>query len=194
MKLRGEHEIVTPDKAAEWIQRNIAGRITKEDLDQNRHKEVNGLDMMQNSCIAYHSESILETQIICLIFVFIIEEKLHWAHSGGNEDNGENKYICIVLIVEHFFSYISTYYRKYEIQQRGEPDVNGILCARNESYLRTLEIFVDCLIFGYIIKFFMDIGFAERHNQPFYFYWIIIDCLIMFCSLPYNYFSQLMRI
>jgi hypothetical protein len=65
---------VPPEDALEWINQNVVGEITQKELDQMRHKEVNDLDMMQNSCIIYHSESILETQIFCLIFIVAIEE------------------------------------------------------------------------------------------------------------------------
>ena len=178
--------IVEPEHAHDWIKNNVVGRITQKDLDQNRHKEVNGLDMMQNSCIVYHSESILEMQIMCLIGMFIIEERLNW-YDYDRPEIRENFYLCIILLGEHLFSYICTYYRKQELLQRGQPDVNGILRAKNESILGTIEIFVDCILFGYIIKYLVET--ETIHDHPFYFYWIIFDCLIMFFSLAYNYFS-----
>ena len=152
----------------------------------NRYKEVNGLDMMQNSCIVYHSESILEMQIICLFGIFTIEEFMNW-HDFDNPHISENRYICIVFACEHLFSYVCTFYRKNEIQLRGVPDINGILRAKNESILGTIEIFIDCMFFGYVIKYLVET--ETIHNHPFYFYWIIIDCLIMFFSLAYNYLS-----
>ena len=53
-------KIVKPEKAHDWIYNNVVGQIKQEDLDRNRYLEVNGIDMMQNTCIIYHMESILE--------------------------------------------------------------------------------------------------------------------------------------
>ena len=65
-----------PEDAAEWIQRNVVGQITKEKLDLARFKEVQVLDMMQNSSIIYHCESVLECQIICLISVYFFQDNI----------------------------------------------------------------------------------------------------------------------
>ena len=51
---------VPQDKAIEWVKKNIVGNIRKHELDDERMKETNALDMMQNSSIIYHTESILE--------------------------------------------------------------------------------------------------------------------------------------
>jgi hypothetical protein len=48
------------EEAANWIKRCVVGRVTKRDLDDERMKETNSLDLMQNSSIIYHTESILE--------------------------------------------------------------------------------------------------------------------------------------
>lgn len=43
-----------------WIKNNVVGKITKSELDDERNKETNALDMMQNSGMIYHMESMLE--------------------------------------------------------------------------------------------------------------------------------------
>jgi hypothetical protein len=48
------------DDASNWIKRCVVGRVSKRDLDDERMKETNSLDLMQNSSIIYHTESILE--------------------------------------------------------------------------------------------------------------------------------------
>jgi hypothetical protein len=125
-------------------------------------------------------------QILCLFGIFVIEEYLDW-YNFEKSHPIESFYICIVLACEHIFSYVCTFYRKKELLLRGQPDVNGILRAKNESMLGTIEIFIDCILFGYIIKYLIET--ETIHNHPFYFYWIIFDCLIMFFSLAYNYLS-----
>ena len=73
---------VHQDDATGWIKRCLVGNIKKGDLDDERMNETNSLDMMQNSSIIYHTESILEMQFMCLILVVILhnsfKEKLDY--------------------------------------------------------------------------------------------------------------------
>jgi hypothetical protein len=56
-----DKSIEVPEKeSAPWIKRALVGNIVKADLDEERKKETNSLDLMQNSSIIYHTESILE--------------------------------------------------------------------------------------------------------------------------------------
>jgi hypothetical protein len=116
--LLNRKNIVTPDQVDEWIKTNVVGEITYQELDDMRHQEVNGLDMMQNSCIIYHSESILETQILCLLLIVIIEEFMNLYEK--RVENNENQNICMALLIEHIFSYSCTFYRKQEIKHSGQ--------------------------------------------------------------------------
>lgn len=62
--------------------------------------ETNSLDMMQNSSIIYHTESVLEMQIACLIFCLILNEM--WSGTQGygkGSDVYENNYIDLGLKV-----------------------------------------------------------------------------------------------
>ena len=54
-----EVDFVKVEEAADWIGKYLLGNITKDDLDAQRKKEVDALDMMQNQSIIYHPESIL---------------------------------------------------------------------------------------------------------------------------------------
>lgn len=64
-----------------WVKKNIVGNIRKHELDDERMKETNALDMMQNSSIIYHTESILEMQI-CTLFAMMWLTNL-WDESKG---------------------------------------------------------------------------------------------------------------
>lgn len=68
---------VPQEESIAWIKRCVVGNISKKELDNERMKETNSLDMMQNSSIVYHTESILEMQIACLISVYYLTQK--WA-------------------------------------------------------------------------------------------------------------------
>lgn len=48
------------EDAPRWLKNCVVGRVSKKDLDDERMKETNSLDLMQNSSIIYHTESILE--------------------------------------------------------------------------------------------------------------------------------------
>jgi hypothetical protein len=73
-------DVEVPDSAP-WIKRCLVGNIAKADLDDERKKETNSLDLMQNSSIIYHTESILEMQIACLILFYILNTI--WAANFG---------------------------------------------------------------------------------------------------------------
>jgi hypothetical protein len=50
----------------------VVGKIDKKELDDERKNETNALDYMQNTSIVYHTESILESQIISLLLCYIL--------------------------------------------------------------------------------------------------------------------------
>ena len=62
---------ITADASQDWIRLNVVGRVTKSDLDDERARETDALDMMQNSSIVYHTESITEMQLIAQILVWM---------------------------------------------------------------------------------------------------------------------------
>lgn len=151
--------IVTPERAADWMRRNIPGNITKEELDYARFREIQSLDMMQNSSIIYHCESVLECQIISLLICFYFEGSL-WLSAEVPEEKVEMvvNFRCIffLLLFEHIFSYTCHMFRNYDIKRNGTPDVNGVLRAQTESFLKSIETFADCMLFGYVLKTLFD--------------------------------------
>lgn len=64
---------IPKERALEWIEDTIVGGINKDLLDQQRLKEINQLDLMQNTSIIYHTESILEMQFFCLIGCYYLQ-------------------------------------------------------------------------------------------------------------------------
>ena len=133
--LLDEETIVPPEKAGEWLGRNVPGNICREKLDYERFLEIQSQDMMQNSSIIYHCESVLECQILCLIVSFLFEPKLWISHDWeGHGDMDEEmreiviNFQCIYffLLCEHIFSYSCHIFRKHDIKKNGKADVNGI--------------------------------------------------------------------
>lgn len=89
---------MSPEDSERWINENIIGGITKEKLDKQRHGEVNSLDMLQNTSIVYHPESVLEMQFLCLITIFLTKE----SHLKSNTyDKTYSDFILVALIVMH---------------------------------------------------------------------------------------------
>lgn len=135
---------VKPYQAAAWLKNNVVGNITRDRLDKQRQKEVNTADLMQNTSLIYHSESVLEMQFLCLVTLY------YWGHSSETTENSSE--ILVALIAEHIFAYSSGIFRKWEIDNFGKLDVNGVYRAQKESLMSTVEIFVDCIIFGYALN------------------------------------------
>lgn len=66
---------VKPEDAQHWIKTCFVGCISKSDLDDERARETNQLDLIQNASILYHTESILEMQMGCLILCWYLDRQ-----------------------------------------------------------------------------------------------------------------------
>ena len=51
---------VSERQVARWCEDTLVGNVTREKLDKQRQDETNVLDMMQNTSIVYHPESLIE--------------------------------------------------------------------------------------------------------------------------------------
>lgn len=115
-------------------------------------RETNALDMMQNSSIIYHTESILEMQICCLIAMILLTE--YWSEVrgyGAHAGKPTSLLLMYALIGEHLFSYIFGIFRNYDLKHNGEKNKHGIESAPTEKKLRFLEIIVDLAISIWIL-------------------------------------------
>ena len=65
-------ELIEPKHVHQFIQTCVVGKITKRELDDERVREINQLDMMMNSRLIDHPESIVEFQIINLVLTGFI--------------------------------------------------------------------------------------------------------------------------
>ena len=77
--------MVSEEESTDWIRRCLVGNMRKGDLDDERMNETNSLDMMQNSSIIYHTESILEMQFMCLILVEVLDNYFKEPLDLGNK-------------------------------------------------------------------------------------------------------------
>lgn len=64
--------MIKADDASKWIKRCVVGNIRKSELDEERLLETNSMDMFCNSSIVYHTESILEMQLMMLALVYFL--------------------------------------------------------------------------------------------------------------------------
>lgn len=139
------------------------GSITKEKLEKERFKEVNSQDLMQSAVIIYHSESLLEMQLMCLLtFMFYFPPINYGPNYYVNEESArKSNYIMYVMIGEHIFAYFSGIFRDWEIKHYGKLDINGVARAQKETFLKTLEVFIDCMIFGYTMNHIMTMSWKD---------------------------------
>lgn len=91
-------------------------------------------------------------------------------------------------------SYCFGMYRDNELKKRGVSNDHGVESAPCESKLRWIEIFVDFTIFGGVIFYVMTLTPDQRHNLPFCIYWLLVDMVIMFFTLPYTKLAQYIQI
>lgn len=192
--IKGRKE-VKPNNAQRWIKNCIVGNIRKFELDNERMKETNALDMMQNSSIIYHTESILEMQVCCLVAMILTtvywSDKLNYA---DNESLGQSMMLMYVLMAEHVLSYLFGLFREYDIKNNGQKNKYGIESAQSESLLRIFEIIVDLGISAWILVVMLGQDKASFNKLPFLNFWIMCDMIIMVITLPYTYISKFMMI
>ena len=98
--------------------------------------------------------------------------------------------LIYVLMGEHVVSYSFAMFRDWELGKYGKPNSAGIESARIESKLRFFEIFIDTIIFVIVALYILGGSNDDFHDAPLLNYWIAIDCVIMFLTLPYTYLSQ----
>lgn len=87
-------------------------------------------------------------------------------------------------------SYSFGLYRDNELKNKGVSNEYGVESAPCESRLRMIEIFIDFTIFGGVIFYVMTLTADQRHNLPFCIYWLLVDMVIMFFTLPYTKLAQ----
>jgi len=119
-------------------------------------RETNALDMMQNSSIIYHTESILEMQMCCLIGMIILTD--FWSDKKGygeNPNKSTSMILMYVLIGEHIFSYMVGIFREYDLRDNGTKNKRGIQSAPREKNLRFFEIVLDMAISIWILVVMM---------------------------------------
>jgi hypothetical protein len=97
-------------------------------------------------------------QLVCLLYVLL-------RNNGENfklENITDDTLILYALLIEHIFSYCASIFRAIDIERNGKMDVNGIMRAKTETILSYIEIFYDCIIFGFALNFFMN---AELNDE-----------------------------
>ena len=98
----------------------------------------------------------------------------------------QQHYIFILLVIEHALSYGFETFRRYEIDEKGVLDINGIPRAPIESWLALLQYFYICFLIGFIVQRLLNI---DRHIMPFKVQlatiWILLKMLIMFTTRMY---------
>ena len=149
---------------------------------------------MQNTSIIYHMESLLEMQFMCLVtFAFVLKPEVNLDHF--DEDiHRKSDHVMIVMVFEHIFAYCSHLFRVWEIENYGMVDINGVSRAKKESALKTLEVFIDCLIFGFTFNHFFSMTYEQFQAHPYVHFWIITDFTVMFLTLGFVYMTRLMII
>lgn len=100
-----------------------------------------------------------------------------------------------MLFAEHAATYFIEVFRRYDIEQNGVMDINGVPRAKTESLLSTVQYFVICFLIGYIIK---ELIAVDRSHIPirehFCLLWLIVDGAMMLMSRVYNSFALYLKI
>ena len=112
-----------------WLYDNLVCNTRKKNLDDQRDQEMDSQDLMQNTSILYHTESIIELQILGTIAVMIVS-KMH------GQELQESTFIYTCLLIEHTISYFATIFRQWEIEHHGKLDIHGIMRGPKEAVIK----------------------------------------------------------
>ena len=104
---------------------------------------------------------------------------------GGKTVSEITNMMMYAFLMEHIMSYTFGIFRTYELALRGESNDQGVESAPIETILRYIEITVDFIIFFWLIVHFIHMSKDQLNDTPFLSYWILIDSIIMFFTLPY---------
>ena len=158
-------------------------------MDQMRLNEVTELDLIATTNILHHCEFIYILQIVTLAIFY------HFQDTDGFNDTGNIQRLPFILLLsEHVFGFFTQIYRKHEIKQKGEFDINGVKRAKVETILKTVQVFFDCILVGFAVNFLIEYGWSFIQAAPFANYFLIFDLIMTITTLGYIYFSQIMII
>ena len=174
-------EIIFQDDSQKWLQEVVVGNIQKLELDTERMVETNSLDLMQNTNVIYHPESVIEFQVLCLLMCKFFHGQ--WAKQFLY--NTENNLLMNKFLAEHIMSYFIDIFRHYEIKKHGEQDERGVQKANIESKLNCLQILIRVVLAVWGVIHMTTITEEEFYAKPFLHYWIYIDIIIMMFMIPY---------
>ena len=113
---------------------------------------------------------------------------------GKFEEDPRIRFIFTCLAVEHIFALIFAIIRAFDIAKRGQPDERGVYRTRLETRLQIVEVFVDSVLFGYVINELKNRGYDKFHDNSVETYWILIDLIIMGLNQLFAYISQVLAI
>ena len=116
---------------------------------------------MQNMSIINNTESIIEMQICCLIFIIILSadwEKSMQYGVGMREQSKEaimnfgmsyydlSFMITYLMLAEHSLSYLFSYVKMYDIKKRGVIAENGVESTGLCTVLNSISYFLEVVI------------------------------------------------
>lgn len=200
-----QKKVVEPKDATGWLEKNVYGHITPDQLNDDRIEELNSMDYMQNSSIFYNPESILEMQIFSCSLILnihhllIAQKKYVPANSDLDQSSKSandmpNLNYVIIFLVLHIFSYLIHYFRVYDIGKNGIADMNGVYSAKTEAFISNIETFIICIVIGITVKHLNDMSLDAFHQEGIRSYFIIFDGLVTFLFKSYVYMGLVIKL
>lgn len=93
-------------------------------------------------------------------------------------------------MAEHSYNWFTELFRHWEIDNRGVRNIHGIKRAPIESVMRSVQIYFDCLICGFI-TYYIITNKEQVEHYPIMHFCIIMDGLVTLFLPGYVYISQI---
>lgn len=115
-----------------------------------------------------------------------------WFMESSSDEHETDDMLIIILLTIHSLSYLAGLFRTYDINTNGKADFYGVPRAPTESALKSIEVLIQCIVFGHVLTKQYMMTAEEFHHNAYTHYFIQVDMFIMFLSLGYTYFTKLL--
>mmetsp|Transcript_11942 Transcript_11942/g.20178 ORF Transcript_11942/g.20178 Transcript_11942/m.20178 type:complete len:327 (+) Transcript_11942:516-1496(+) len=185
------NKLVDEDRVEEWIHRNMKGQLDQASLAHERARELSRYDLLLNFKVDLFHERLIQLQV--LVSAAVLADAVAWREevAGLQSFLAEQKGILIALLSINFLQYLLLLWRHWKIGVKGKADTQGVMATYSEQVWAKIELLVDCLAAGFVLKWLLELEEGQFNSQfSLANQWMIADCVAMVLKHPIFYLQR----
>jgi len=91
---------------------------------------------------------------------------------SSSDEHETDDMLIIILLTIHSLSYLAGLFRTYDINTNGKADFYGVPRAPTESALKSIEVLIQCIVFGHVLTKQYMMTAEEFHHNAYTHYFI----------------------